>query len=627
MDNMDSKENELHIEYGIWSNTKYIIRTIKKYRPVLMIVMFLAMATGSVLSFLWGVLGKFIIDLSENNKTLDGNTESLLAILFISGMTLLIINTIDDMARLHMWHMQIFVRFRVITERIAKALSIPYEKLEQPDVLDMEERARNATESTSDGFQGMIDLIYVLGKNAFTVIITVTAGFIVDYRLILFLAILAAIQYFYYLRVIKKDKEVVWDRLIPFWRQRSYMQRVTQDFEFAKEVRLFKMDSLLLNKQEEVYEGIEDRRDCHQIIWLKYGQLGNIASVLGNLMIYVVLIRMVLKDQLEIGNFTLFFALATSFSGALMNTLQIFGDLKRFSLKVDDLRSFLGIKYDEDGDKIPIPDEEEFEIEFHNVTYKYANGNKEALSKLNFKINAGEKIAVVGINGAGKTTMIKLLLRLYDPTEGYITLNGVDICKYDRVEYYKLFAPVFQDVQIFAYPVAENVAMKSSAEIDEKRTVVAIEEAGMDKWLASLDKDIHTELLKYVDDKGVNLSGGEKQKLALARALYKEAHIVVLDEPTSALDAIAEQRLYENFDKMIGNKTAIFISHRLASNKFCDRIVVFKNGVIIESGSHEELMKKNEEYANMFNMQAQYYFDNADCSLQENGEDFVNGTE
>lgn len=621
MNNIGTIEKELHKEYGIWSNTKYIIKTIMKYKPVLFVAMLIAMITGSVLSFFWGVLGKFIIDLYENDITLSGNIERLICILLILGLIVLIINVIEDMARLHMWHMQIYVRFRVITERVVKALSLPYEKLEQPNVLDMEERARNATESISDGFQGMIDLIYVLGKNIFTVIISITAGFVVDLRLILFLVVLAIIQYINYLKIVKKDKEEVWDRLIPFWRQRSYMQRVTQDFEFAKEVRLFNMGSFLINKQRDVYEGIEKHRDYHEILWMRYGLLGNMMTFLGELVIYVVLIGMVFKNELAIGNFTLFFALVTAFSGALMNTLQEFGDLKRFSLKVDELRSFLEIESDESSESIPIPNTNVYEINFNNVTYRYSNSDKNAITNLNLKIRAGERLAVVGINGAGKTTMIKLLLRLYNPTEGNITLNGIDICKYNRDEYYKLFAPVFQDAQLLSYPVAENIAMKSRKEIDERRVVLSIEESGMADWLGTLDKGIHTELLKYVDDEGVNVSGGEKQKLALARALYKGAHIVVLDEPTAALDAIAEQKLYESFDKMIGNKMAIFISHRLASCKFCDRIIVFKDGKIIESGSHDELMNRNEEYAYMFNKQAQYYFD------KDSEEGVVNATE
>ena len=242
---------------------------------------------------------------------------------------------------------------------------------------------------------------------------------------------------------------------------------------------------------------------------------------------------------------------------------------------------------------------------------------------MNLKIRRGEKLAVVGLNGAGKTTMIKLLLRLYDPSEGYITLNGTDIRKFRREEYYRLFAPVFQDVEIFAFLMSENITMKKTGELDLEKAGQAAREAGLEERLASLVKGIETPLTKIVEDDGVDLSGGEKQKLALAKALYKGAKIVVLDEPTSALDAIAEQALYERFDEMIGNKSAVYISHRLASTRFCDRIAMFEDGWLVECDSHEKLMALNGKYANMFNVQAQYYREHPENS--ENQESLENG--
>ena len=219
----------------------------------------------------------------------------------------------------------------------------------------------------------------------------------------------------------------------------------------------------------------------------------------------------------------------------------------------------------------------------------------------------GEKLAVVGLNGAGKTTIIKLLLRLYDPTEGLITLNGTDIRKYPREDYYRLFSPVFQNVELFALPLAENVSMLPMQETDREKAAACLREAGLADKLDELPKGLDTELLKIASEEGVDLSGGEKQKLALARALYKGAPVVVLDEPTAALDALAEKQLYERFDRMIGKKSAVYISHRLASTRFCDRIAMFMDGRLAEYGTHDELMAKGGEYAHLFDVQAQYY--------------------
>ena len=219
---------------------------------------------------------------------------------------------------------------------------------------------------------------------------------------------------------------------------------------------------------------------------------------------------------------------------------------------------------------------------------------------------------MVGLNGAGKTTFIKLLLRLYDVTEGEILLNGIDIRRFKREEYYRLFAPVFQNVELFAFPMAENVSMKRPEDTDKARAEDCLIKAGMQEKLESLAKGVDTEVLKVLHDDGIDLSGGEKQKLALAKALYKNAPVMVLDEPTAALDALAEYELYKNFDEIIGNKSAVYISHRLSSTRFCDSIAMFKAGELVEYGTHEELLKQNGAYAEMYEIQAQYYKEGKD---------------
>ena len=239
--------------------------------------------------------------------------------------------------------------------------------------------------------------------------------------------------------------------------------------------------------------------------------------------------------------------------------------------------------------------------------FKYNGSNKYALKDINLTIAPGERLAVVGLNGAGKTTMIKLLCRLYAPTEGKILLNGIDIQRFDREEYFALFAPAFQNVEIFAFTMEENVSMKTEKESNSQRAEEFLRKAGLGDKLDSLERGVKTEMLTVIDKHGIDLSGGEKQKLAFARALYKDSPIVVLDEPTSALDPIAEYEMYHNFENLIGKKTAIFISHRLSSTRFCNHIAMFSNGTMIEYGKHDELLRKEGVYADMFRIQAQYY--------------------
>jgi len=251
----------------------------------------------------------------------------------------------------------------------------------------------------------------------------------------------------------------------------------------------------------------------------------------------------------------------------------------------------------------------EYELEFRNVSFRYPNHDRMILKNISFRFRIKSRLAIVGPNGAGKTTFIKLLCRLYDPTEGEILLNGINIKKYDYDEYIRLFSVVFQDYNIFSFSVAENVA--SSHAYDEERVAACLKEAGLYERVAAFPKGIHTKLLKDQTedgDEGVEISGGEKQKLALARALYRDAPLVILDEPTSALDPIAEQDIYQRFSQMVKDKTAVFISHRMSSCKLCDQILVFRGGEIVQMGSHEELLRDADGlYREMWNAQAQYY--------------------
>ena len=248
----------------------------------------------------------------------------------------------------------------------------------------------------------------------------------------------------------------------------------------------------------------------------------------------------------------------------------------------------------------------EYEIEFKSVSFRYPGSENYALKNLNLKFNIGRRMAVVGQNGSGKTTMIKLLCRLYDPTDGEITLNGIDIKKYDYAEYMDIFSVVFQDFKLFSFTLGQNVA--TSVDIDEKWAAKCLSMADLDERLSSMPKGIETPLYKDFEEDGVEISGGEAQKIALARALYKDAPFIVLDEPTAALDPIAEFEVYTKFNEIVGSKTAIYISHRLSSCRFCDDIAVFHEGELVQRGSHDALLSDaGGKYYELWTAQAQYY--------------------
>ncbi len=246
-----------------------------------------------------------------------------------------------------------------------------------------------------------------------------------------------------------------------------------------------------------------------------------------------------------------------------------------------------------------------YEIEFRDVSFRYPGSELLALRHVNIKFHVGSRLAVVGKNGSGKTTFIKLLCRLYDPTEGQILLNGIDIRKYRYDDYMNIFSIVFQDFKLFARPLGENVA--GSIIYDRDRVLKCLKSAGFEERLDSLEKGLDTYLYKEWDSKGVDISGGEAQKIALARALYKDAPFIILDEPTAALDPIAEAEIYSRFNEIVESKTAIYISHRLSSCKFCNEIAVFDQGQLVQRGSHDILVSREGKYAELWQAQAQYY--------------------
>lgn len=349
-------------------------------------------------------------------------------------------------------------------------------------------------------------------------------------------------------------------------------------------------------------------------LWQKNSVYAHCVSLVRQAIVYGWLVFSVLNGSVTIAEFTFYSASAFQFSNAVSQLLKSLSAIRERSAQTNDFRDFMDadVHAREQGETIPVPKAESYVFEFRNVSFRYRSQEKYALKNINLTFAAGERLAVVGLNGAGKTTFIKLLLRLYDVTEGEILMNGTDIRKFDRTEYFKLFAPAFQEAEMFALPMDENVSMSETAKSDFARAEEMLRAAGLGEKIDSLPKGTKTEILKVLYDDGINLSGGERQKLALARALYKDAPIVVLDEPTAALDALAEYRLYQNFDNMIGEKSAIYISHRLSSTRFCDRVAMFADGELVETGKHEELIEKGGKYAEMFRVQAQYYVEDGE---------------
>lgn len=357
--------------------------------------------------------------------------------------------------------------------------------------------------------------------------------------------------------------------------------------------------------------------------------VGILLSLVREGIVYAYLVHMVAEGRMTIADFTMYAAAIAGFSGAFDRVAGCLAEMNRLSMQISDYRTFMSWPDEmaEAEEKVSIPPGP-YEFEFRNVSWKYPGGSRYVFQNLNLKISKGQRLALVGHNGAGKSTLVKLLLRLYDVTEGKILCNGINIKKFDRGEYYGLFSAVFQEVIPLGFSVADNIGISEAGRIDRQRVDQCIGRAGLSDKIHSLKHGADTCVLKALDDEGIEFSGGEKQKLMIARALYKDgvelsggemqklaiarvlyhdAPLMVLDEPTAALDPYSEYEVYAHFDRMTDGKTAIYISHRLSSCRFCDAVAVFDNGELVEYGSHGQLAAGGGLYAEMWEAQAQYY--------------------
>ena len=339
-----------------------------------------------------------------------------------------------------------------------------------------------------------------------------------------------------------------------------------------------------------------------------YSAASSAVSVIFTGVVYTFVCLKAWAGAFGLGAVTQYVASITKVSGGVSAMIATLGGMRNNASFLAQVFEFLDIPNNMYQGSLTVEKrrDRKYEVEFHNVSFKYPGSENYALRNVNMKFEIGKRLAVVGMNGSGKTTFIKLLCRLYDPTEGEILLNGIDIRKYNYIEYMMLFSVVFQDFKLFALKIGENVASKVT--YDDERVIDSLKKSGFAEKLSELQNGIETYLYKDYDKDGVNVSGGEAQKIAIARALYKDAPFIILDEPTAALDPIAEAEIYSKFNDIAGDKTAIYISHRLSSCKFCDEIAVFNEGSVIQQGTHASLVAdESGKYYELWHAQAQYY--------------------
>ncbi len=385
----------------------------------------------------------------------------------------------------------------------------------------------------------------------------------------------------------------------------GYLFKIFFSETAAKDIRLYGMQDYLCGKNEECLndtacfseEGIFEGKNQAKFSFV-------VQLLAGYIYVYVAVMAM--SGAVSVGDVLMYSGAIITMMTGVQNILTQYNQINYRNEYLKTYEDFIkrpNMHYD---GTLPIEkrDDNEYELSFRNVSFRYPGTETYILKDVSLDFKIGQKMALVGMNGAGKTTLIKLLLRLYEPTEGEICLNGINIEKYDYEEYMQIFSVVFQDFKLFAFPLDENIA--AGGQVDKLRLNQVLAKIGLKEFVEGLPQKERT-LLYQENGQGVTPSGGEAQKVAIARALYKDASFVILDEPTAALDPIAEAGIYENFDSLVGEKTAVYISHRMSSCKFCDRIVVLDHGEIVEEGTHEELLEQNGIYAKLYQTQAEYY--------------------
>lgn len=591
-------------KYGFWNNLGYVLRGMKNWGDKLISLRIVGIIAETVSLFVIPVTVKLIIDSLTSGDPL---SKTLLLIAINAAVMLvayLAAGYVENNSPYKMKHA--LIRFkRELTETMT---SMEYANLENPKVLDEHERIRNVMNVKTQSIEGMMDSSIKCGTLALQILM---AGILISGLHPLLIVILLFLLILSFIVVDKtklKDKELVWDALGPYWRKHFNLGFLTNHFTSAKEIRVYNMKDWIYGKYLGINDDINKKYRISRNLWFKSQAILMPLSLLEEISLYAFLIYELSRNNLTVAEFTLYIASVHIFITAVNSFIAEYTEIKKQSLEVRDFRSFIDSYKIPEKEKAELPPMEKHpDFEFQDVTFCYEGQEKNALEHVSLSIPYGQRLAIVGLNGAGKTTMIKLLSGFYKPTSGKITINGKDCETMEREDLFRYFSAVFQNVEEYPFTVEENVSMRRSEDTDEARVSECLERCGLMDKIEKLENGRKTQVLKVLEEDGVDFSGGEKQKLALARALYKDAPVLILDEPTSALDPLAEERLYRNFNDWIGDKTGIFISHRLSSTRFCQKVALFEDSHLVEYGSHEELMKKKGKYYDLYETQAELY--------------------
>ena len=590
--------------YSVAQNTRYALGLIwTQDKPLVLAILVTALA-GAFLPFYGIYLPKLVIMLIEQMAT----TRDFIVQIGILTLSAALLSLLNGYLGVYCyWHAH-RIRNNLMWDLFAASLHCNYKHIESAEGhTKYQKSVQSLMQGDYSGINRIIPALVELcvGFLGFALYAGVLSG--LSPAVVVLLTLSSAINYVF----IRRAQQYAYGRneeRAKIGQKIAYLQRKAGDAASGKDVRLYAMKGWFLRLQDAYLHALFAIDDCVEHKNLLSAVVSALLILIRDGFAYVFLIFQVTNGEIGLGDFALYGGAIAGFSNWITQIIRQMGALTQASLQLCGTRAF----FDLDIRQSPratgcIPQATGYTIEFRDVCFRYEGSDRDAISHLNLQIRSGEKLAIVGVNGAGKTTLVKLLCGFYKPDSGEIRINGVDISTVSEETLYSLYSAVFQEVFIAPFTVAENIALKTADLIDMDRVWAALSFAGLQADIEKIPGGINAPMTKIRSTEGVVLSGGQQQKLLLARALYKDAPILILDEPSAALDPIAESELYAQYDRLTRGKTSLYISHRLASTRFCDRIVLIAGGRIAEQGTHAQLIERNGEYARMFEIQSHYY--------------------
>lgn len=601
----------------IWRSLQFVQGLVPWLIPL---IVFMGVVTAAE-PFIGIFFGSMILD-----QLVDGRTVAdIMQLVVIMAVT-------SSIAVILHWGLSMFVNIGKVTvdDKLdlavyEKSMTLDYEILEKKETLELENKGREAM-NTGNSITSLCDCMGSLVQNGAEILYAVVllvplftplagtftglTAFMNSPASALLLAALivsALLIRFYSNKGVNRLQQKSFDGTIEYNRKFSVFFGLLDQYAVGKDIRMYRMQDMILHAMDDSNDHTEKRVRHYINKQIPVKCIGESGNLLLQVSSYVYVGLKAIAGLVTIGSVVRYASAIQRLTSAVDGVLGTYIKMEMCCRYLVYFKDFMEIENQKYEGTLPVEkrNDNEYEIEFRDVSFHYPNSEEMVLRHVSTKFHIGQKMAVVGKNGAGKSTFIKLLCRLYDPTEGEILLNGIDIKLYDYDEYMSVFSIVFQDFKLFSFSIAENVA--ASVEFEGDKVESCLVQAGFGDRLEEIENGIHANI--YQDnEEGIEISGGEAQKIAIARALYKDSPFVILDEPTSALDPVSEYEIYKRFNNLVQDKTSVYISHRMSSCRFCDRILVFEKGRIVQDGSHDSLMEeKNGVYHELWNAQAQYY--------------------